>query len=103
MDRGTNRRGLMKRAGAIGLSAVAVTKLGLASAQHATPAAPDTSMSGELNVAMVANHQQAFEGGRRHVRGLLATTRQHRRRSTRPLRRHTSDPPGACAIRKKEK
>jgi len=57
MDRGMNRRGLMKRAGAIGLSAVAVTKLGLASAQDATPAAPDTSISGELNVAMVANPQ----------------------------------------------
>jgi len=52
-----NRRRLMQRAGALGLSAVAIAKLDSALAQDATPAAPDTSISGALNVAMVANPQ----------------------------------------------
>jgi sorbitol/mannitol transport system substrate-binding protein len=57
MDRGMNRRALMKRAGALGLSAAAVSRLGSISAQEASPVAPDTSISGDLNVAMVANPQ----------------------------------------------
>jgi sorbitol/mannitol transport system substrate-binding protein len=57
MDQGLNRRGLMKRAGALGLSAVAIAKLGSVSAQDATPMAPNTTVSGDLNVAMVANPQ----------------------------------------------
>src|SRR3954447_6418639 len=57
MDRGMNRRALMKRAGALGLSAAAISRLGSISAQEASPVAPDTSISGDLNVAMVANPQ----------------------------------------------
>ena len=60
MSNEMNRRDLMKRAGALGLSAAAVAKLGHVSAQDATPAASpvvDTTVSGDLNVAMVANPQ----------------------------------------------
>lgn len=52
MDRELSRRGLMKRAGALGLSVAAVSTLGSAAAQT-----PNTSISGSLNVAMVANPQ----------------------------------------------
>ncbi len=57
MDRKLSRRRLMKRAGALGLGVAAVSTLKSAAAQNATPAAPDTSISGSLNVAMVANPQ----------------------------------------------
>ncbi|MGI8483253.1 MAG: twin-arginine translocation signal domain-containing protein, partial [Thermomicrobiales bacterium] len=63
MSNDMNRRDLMKRAGALGLSAAALAKLGQVYAQDATPASPaaspvvDTSVSGELNIAMVANPQ----------------------------------------------
>jgi sorbitol/mannitol transport system substrate-binding protein len=60
MSNDMNRRDLMKRAGALGLSAAALAKLGQVYAQDASPAASpvvDTSVSGELNIAMVANPQ----------------------------------------------
>lgn len=60
MSNDINRRELMKRAGAVGLSAAAVAKLGQVNAQDASPAASpmiDTTISGDLNVAMVANPQ----------------------------------------------
>ncbi len=50
MARGLNRRELMKRAGLLGVSATAIGKFGSTLAQ-------DTSVSGDLNVAMVANPQ----------------------------------------------
>ena len=56
MSQGMNRRDLIRKAGAIGISATALTKLGAVAAQDATPVV-DTSISGELNVAMVANPQ----------------------------------------------
>jgi sorbitol/mannitol transport system substrate-binding protein len=60
MSKEMNRRDVMKRAGALGVSAAALAKLGQVYAQDATPAASavvDTSISGDLNVAMVANPQ----------------------------------------------
>lgn len=57
MDRRLSRRNLMKRSGALGMGMAAVSSLGAMAAQNATPAAPDTSISGSLNVAMVANPQ----------------------------------------------
>ena len=60
MSNEMNRRDLMKGAAALGLSAAALAKLGPVSAQDATPAAApavDASVSGDLNVAMVANPQ----------------------------------------------
>ncbi|MGI8403273.1 MAG: extracellular solute-binding protein, partial [Thermomicrobiales bacterium] len=60
MSNDMNRRELIKRAGALGLSVAALAKLGQVYAQDATPAASpvvDTSVSGDLNIAMVANPQ----------------------------------------------
>jgi sorbitol/mannitol transport system substrate-binding protein len=57
MSNEINRRDLMKLAGAAGLSVAAIPALKQVAAQDATPAAVDTSISGDLNVAMVANPQ----------------------------------------------
>jgi len=59
MSNDLNRRDVVKRAGAAGLAAGGLAKLGQVYAQDASPApaAVDTSISGELNVAMVANPQ----------------------------------------------
>lgn len=51
MGNGINRRELVKRAGALGIGAAAIGKFG------SSVIAQDTSVSGELNVAMVANPQ----------------------------------------------
>lgn len=58
MDRGMIRRDVLKLAGALGLTATGA-RFGRAAAQDGSPAAvePDTSISGDLNVAMVANPQ----------------------------------------------
>jgi len=62
-----NRRDALKLAGALGATATAA-KFGRAAAQDGTPAAvvPNTDISGDLNVAMVANPQmvalQKLEG-----------------------------------------
>lgn len=67
MDRGMNRRDALRLAGALGATATAA-KFGRAAAQDGTPAAvvPNTDISGDLNVAMVANPQmvalQKLEG-----------------------------------------
>jgi sorbitol/mannitol transport system substrate-binding protein len=67
VDRGMNRRDALKLTGALGATAMAA-KFGRAAAQDGTPAAvvPNTDISGDLNVAMVANPQmvalQKLEG-----------------------------------------